>query len=76
MSFAIGFPHAEMRVVAIYGLDNEMEATKETRILAGDEVFVLAGTKKIRHVLDAIHNSMLVESPSVRRRPAGRSRGR
>jgi len=50
------FPHAEMRVVALYRLDTEMEATKTTRILAGDEVFVLADTKKIRYVLGAIHN--------------------
>jgi trk system potassium uptake protein TrkA len=50
------FPHAEMRVVALYRLDTEMEATKTTRILAGDEVFVLADTSKIRYVLGAIHN--------------------
>jgi len=50
------FPDAEMRVVAIYRLETEMEATKETRILAGDEVFVLADTQKIRLVLGAIHN--------------------
>ncbi|MDP2743431.1 MAG: Trk system potassium transporter TrkA [Hydrogenophaga sp.] len=50
------FPHAEMRVVALYRLETEMEATKTTRILAGDEVFVLADTQKIRYVLGAIHN--------------------
>ncbi len=50
-------PHAEMRVVAVYRLDAEMEATGRTRILAGDEVFVLADTQKIRHVLAAIHNA-------------------
>jgi trk system potassium uptake protein TrkA len=50
------FPHAEMRVVALYRLDTEMEATRQTRILAGDEVFVLADTQKIRYVLGAIHN--------------------
>ena len=50
------FPHAEMRVVAIYRLDTEMEATPQTRILAGDEVFVLADTRKIRYVLSAVHN--------------------
>lgn len=49
------FPQAQMRVVALYRLDTEMEATKSTRILAGDEVFVLADTQKIRHVLGAIH---------------------
>ncbi len=50
------FPHAEMRVVALYRLDTEMEATRQTRILAGDEVFVLADTRQIRYVLGAIHN--------------------
>ncbi len=50
------FPHAEMRVVALYRLDTEMEATKSTRILPGDEVFVLASKDRIRHVLAAIHN--------------------
>lgn len=50
------FPAAEMRVVALYRLDTEMEATKSTRILPGDEVFVLAATDKIRYVLAAIHN--------------------
>ncbi|NIC40583.1 Trk system potassium transporter TrkA [Aquabacterium sp. A08] len=50
------FPHAEMRVVALYRLDTEMEATKTTRILPGDEVFLLAASDRIRHVLAAIHN--------------------
>lgn len=50
------FPHAKMRVVALYRLDTEMEATSSTRILPGDEVFVLADTSMIRHVLGAIHN--------------------
>ena len=50
------FPHAEMRVVALYRLDTEMEASASTRILAGDEVFVLADTRKIRYVLGAVHN--------------------
>ncbi len=50
------FTRCEMRVVALYRLDTEMEATPSTRILAGDEVFVLADTRKIRDVLAAIHN--------------------
>lgn len=50
------FPQCEMRVVALYRLDAEMEARPDTRILAGDEVFVLADTQKIRYVLGAIHN--------------------
>jgi trk system potassium uptake protein TrkA len=50
------FTRCEMRVVALYRLDTEMEAKPSTRILAGDEVFVLADTDKIRDVLAAIHN--------------------
>lgn len=50
------FTRCEMRVVALYRLDTEMEATPNTRILAGDEIFVLADTEKIRDVLAAIHN--------------------
>jgi trk system potassium uptake protein TrkA len=49
------FPHAPMRVVALYRLDTEMAATPATRILPGDEVFVLADTRQIREVLRAIH---------------------
>ena len=49
-------PHVEMRIVALYRLDTEMEATPSTRILPGDEVFVLADVRKIRQVLAAIHN--------------------
>ena len=51
------FPHAEMRIVALYRLDTEMEARPDSRILPGDEVFVLADARKIRLVLGAIHNS-------------------
>jgi trk system potassium uptake protein TrkA len=50
------FPHAEMRVVALYRMDTEMETTPQTRILPGDEVFVLADTQQIRAVLGAIHS--------------------
>jgi trk system potassium uptake protein len=62
------FPHAEMRVVAVYRLDTEMEATANTRILAGDEIFVLADTQKIRFVLAAIHN---IDKPVQRLMIAG-----
>jgi trk system potassium uptake protein TrkA len=62
------FPHAEMRVVALYRLDTEMEATKTTRILPGDELFLLAASDKIRHVLAAIHN---VDKPVQRVMIAG-----
>ncbi len=62
------FPQAEMRVVALYRQDTEVEATKSTRILAGDEVFVLADTQKIRFVLGAIHN---IDKPVQRLMIAG-----
>jgi trk system potassium uptake protein TrkA len=64
-------PHAEMRVVALYRLDTEMEATKNTRILPGDEVFVLAASDRIRHVLAAIHN---IDKPVQRVMIAGGGR--
>ena len=49
------FPHAEMRVVALYRQDAEVSDIKTARILVGDEVFVLADTRTIRLVLAAIH---------------------
>jgi len=62
------FPQAKMRVVALYRQDTEVDATKSTRILAGDEVFVLADTQKIRFVLGAIHN---IDKPVQRLMIAG-----
>ncbi|MBM3398787.1 MAG: Trk system potassium transporter TrkA, partial [Betaproteobacteria bacterium] len=50
-------PHAEMRVVALYRQDALVDALPETRILAGDEVFVLADTRKIPIVLGGIHKT-------------------
>ena len=50
-------PHAEMRVVALYRQDTQIDATPETCILHGDEVFVLADTQTIPLVLAAIHKS-------------------
>jgi trk system potassium uptake protein len=48
-------PGAEMRIVAIYRQDNPIhELTGTTRIEPGDEVFVLAATEKLRHVLAAL----------------------
>lgn len=47
------FPHAEMRVVALYRQDAEVSDIKTARILVGDEVFVLADTRTIRLVLAA-----------------------
>jgi trk system potassium uptake protein TrkA len=50
-------PHAEMRVVALYRQDTLIDASPETRILPGDEVFVLADTHKIPIVLAGIHKT-------------------
>ncbi len=51
------FPQAPMRVVAVYRHDAEVACEADTRILAGDEVFLLAGKEVIRQVLSAIHNT-------------------
>ena len=50
-------PDAQMRVVALYRQDAQVDAAPETRILPGDEVFVLADTRKIRIVLAGIHKT-------------------
>ncbi len=50
------FPHAQMRVVAIYRQETEVPLAASTRVLPGDEVFVLADRDRIRQVLGAIHN--------------------
>jgi trk system potassium uptake protein len=50
------FPAAPMRVVAIYRQEAEVACEPQTRVLPGDEVFVLADKEKIRYVLGAIHN--------------------
>jgi trk system potassium uptake protein TrkA len=52
-------PNVEMRFVAIYrsdelGVDRQVVCDGTTRIEPGDEVFVLAATKDIRRVLDAL----------------------
>ncbi len=48
-------PATDMRIVAIYRQDNALtELTGTTRIEPGDEVFVLAATEKLRHVLGAL----------------------
>lgn len=51
------FPWAEMRVVAVYRQDAALPIAPDTRVLPGDEVFVLADKEKIREVLRAIHNN-------------------
>jgi trk system potassium uptake protein TrkA len=50
------YPAAPMRVVAIYRQGVEVAVAPDTRVLPGDEVFVLADKERIRHVLGAIHN--------------------
>jgi trk system potassium uptake protein TrkA len=52
-------PDAPMRIVAIYrrdlmGLDRQVTCDGDTRIEAGDEVFVLAANEHIRRVLDTL----------------------
>jgi trk system potassium uptake protein TrkA len=52
-------PGVEMRFVAIYrsdelGVDHQVVCDGSTRIEPGDEVFVLAATRDIRRVLDAL----------------------
>ena len=48
-------PGAPMRIVAIYRQDSPLtELTGVTRVEAGDEVFVLAATDRLRHVLGAL----------------------
>jgi len=49
------FPNLQMRVVAVYRQDTEVELSPQTQVLHGDEVFVLAAKSTIRHVLRAIH---------------------
>jgi trk system potassium uptake protein TrkA len=43
--------------VALYRQDTQVDALPETRILPGDEVFVLAETRKITFVLAGIHKT-------------------
>lgn len=50
------FPAAEMRVVAVYRQEAELACDADTRILPGDEVFLVAGREHIRAALAAIHS--------------------
>ena len=45
-----------MRIVAIYRGDEELPVQAETRVRAGDEVFVLTGKESVRRALHAIGN--------------------
>jgi len=51
------FPQAPMRVVAIYRKDEEVTISSHTRVIPGDEVFVLADREKIREILRAMHQN-------------------
>jgi len=64
-------PDVEMRVVALYRLDTEMDTAPNTRILPGDEVFVLADERQIRQVLAGVHN---IDKPVQRVMIAGGGR--
>ncbi|MFN4004376.1 MAG: Trk system potassium transporter TrkA [Hylemonella sp.] len=48
-------PGVQMRVVALYRHDAEVPADPDTRVLPGDEIFVLAAANQIREVLAALH---------------------
>ncbi len=62
-------PGIEMRIVAIYRQDKVLMALEgETRLLPGDEVFVLAATEHIRQVLLALRH---VDAPVKRMIIAG-----
>jgi trk system potassium uptake protein TrkA len=56
-SLLVNHTIAELRVVAVYRQDTQVDALPETRILPGDEVFVLADTRKITSVLAGIHKT-------------------
>jgi len=53
--FKLLFPQAPMRVVAVYRQEEELPITSHTRVIPGDEVFVLADKDKIKEILSAIH---------------------
>jgi trk system potassium uptake protein TrkA len=51
------FPSVPMQVVAMYRQEAEVTCEPGTRVLPGDEIFVLAGREHIRGVLEALHSS-------------------
>jgi trk system potassium uptake protein TrkA len=51
------FPRAPMRVVAMYRQEAEVQCEGTTRVLRGDELFVLADREHIRAVLEAMHSA-------------------
>ncbi|MBL0421762.1 Trk system potassium transporter TrkA [Ramlibacter sp. AW1] len=52
--FRARFPDAPMRVVAIYRQDAEVACTAQSRIMPGDEIFLLADRDKLRNVLKVV----------------------
>ncbi|WP_374665953.1 Trk system potassium transporter TrkA [Ramlibacter sp.] len=51
------FPDAPMRLVALYRQETLMQCEGPTRILPGDEIFLLADSRRIGPVLRAMHQS-------------------
>ncbi len=51
------FPDAPMHLVALYRQDQLLGCKGSTRILPGDEIFLLADGQRIRQVLQAMHRS-------------------
>ncbi|MBS0413475.1 MAG: Trk system potassium transporter TrkA [Proteobacteria bacterium] len=49
-------PELPMRIVAVYRDDTEQPLGPDTRVLVGDEIFVLAGREHLRGALHAIGN--------------------
>lgn len=49
-------PDVPLRIVAIYRQDVELPVEGDTRVLAGDEIYVLVAQEKVRQVLHAIGN--------------------
>ncbi|HMN21757.1 MAG TPA: Trk system potassium transporter TrkA [Ottowia sp.] len=49
-------PDLPMRIVAVYRQDAELPLGPDTRVLAGDEIFVLVGRESLRPALQAIGN--------------------
>jgi trk system potassium uptake protein TrkA len=51
------FPKAPMRLVALYRQETLLTCEGDTRILPGDEIFLLADSEDIRQVMKAMHRS-------------------
>lgn len=51
------FPDAQMRMVALYRQERLLKCDGDTRVLPGDEIFLLADGEKVRSVLRAMHRS-------------------